>query len=120
MGEIRRRLQEAAKWSHINMLRSRIHFGGHARYILPTLSPSQPVIADEEILCWGTILNLVALFALLCDALFVGFWPFLLFFSLCIACRKYIYIRYMEIKRILNSWSSIIPKTRSTIPSDVG
>ena len=26
------------------------HFGGHARHILPPFSPSQPVIADEEII----------------------------------------------------------------------
>ena len=29
------------------------HFGGHARHIVPPLSPSQPVIADEKISCWG-------------------------------------------------------------------
>ena len=28
------------------------HFGGHARHILATLSPSQPVIANKEIICW--------------------------------------------------------------------
>ena len=29
------------------------HFGGHARHILPPLSPSQPIIADEEIILLG-------------------------------------------------------------------
>lgn len=30
---------------------------GHARDILPPLSPSQPEIADDNITCWGTFLN---------------------------------------------------------------
>ena len=38
-------------------------FGGHARHILPPLSPPQPVIADEEIRCWGTLPKLFHLFA---------------------------------------------------------
>ena len=42
------------------------HFGGQARHILPTLSPSQPVIADEEIICWGTLPKFKAFFAF-CD-----------------------------------------------------
>ena len=29
------------------------HLGGHARHIVPPVSPSQPVIADEKISCWG-------------------------------------------------------------------
>ena len=32
-------------------------FGGHGRHILPPLSPSQPAIAYEETICWGTFLN---------------------------------------------------------------
>ena len=39
------------------------YFGGIRQYILPSLSPSQPVIADESIICWGTFLNLFAFFA---------------------------------------------------------
>ena len=31
-------------------------FRGHARHILTSLSPSQPVSADEEIIRWGTLL----------------------------------------------------------------
>ena len=38
--------------------------GGHARHILPPLSRSQPVIADEEVNCWGTFLNFFAIFVL--------------------------------------------------------
>ena len=55
------------------------YFGGHARHILPTLSPSQPVITDEEIICWGTLLNFFAFFAF-CDIPFLVFSPFLLTF----------------------------------------
>ena len=33
------------------------HLGGHARHILPPFSPSRPVFADEEIICWGTLLK---------------------------------------------------------------
>ena len=40
-------------------------FGGHRRYILPPLSPSQPVIADDNIICWETFLNFCAFFAFL-------------------------------------------------------
>ena len=29
------------------------HLGGHARHIVPHLGPSQSVIADEKITCWG-------------------------------------------------------------------
>ena len=32
-------------------------FGGHAPHTLSSLSPAQPVIADEEIICWGTFLK---------------------------------------------------------------
>ena len=39
------------------------YFGGHRRYFLPPLSPSQPVIADVSIVCWGTFPNLFAVFA---------------------------------------------------------
>ena len=37
------------------------YFGGHRRHNLPPLRPAQPVIADEEIICWGT-LNLFVFF----------------------------------------------------------
>ena len=57
------------------------HFGGHARVILPTLSPSQPVIADDEIICWGTLPKFFAFFAF-CDVLFVLSFFLSLFFSL--------------------------------------
>ena len=48
------------KHAHLDLA----YFGGHARHILPIPSPSQPVIADEEITCWGTLLNFFAFFAL--------------------------------------------------------
>ena len=35
---------------------------GHARDILPPLSPSQPEIADDNITCWGTVLSFFAFF----------------------------------------------------------
>ena len=35
----------------------------HRRYFLPPLSLSQPVIADENIVCWGTFLKFFAFFA---------------------------------------------------------
>ena len=52
----------AALTIYIDLLRSRL-LGGRRRYILPSLSPSQPVIADENIICWGTFLNFYAFFA---------------------------------------------------------
>ena len=55
------------------------HLGGHARHILPPFSPSRPVFADEEIICWGTLLNFFAFFAF-CDIPFLVFSPFLLTF----------------------------------------
>ena len=48
-------------------------FGGHARHILPPLSPSQPVIADGELTFSGSILRL-----------FCCFYSFLVIFSWCL------------------------------------
>ena len=36
---------------------------GHRRYFLPALSPYQAVIADDNVICWGTSLNFLAFFA---------------------------------------------------------
>ena len=52
------------------------HLGGHARHIVPPLSPSQPVIADEKISCWGKEPSRSSLLSLL----FVTF-SFLFFFK---------------------------------------
>ena len=58
------------------------HFGGHARHILSTLSPSQPVNADEEIVCWKTLPKFFAFFAF-CDIhFFICFSPVVFVFSL--------------------------------------
>ena len=47
------------------------HFGGHARRILPPLSPSQSIIADfEQIICWGTLPKFCVFFAF-CDVYFL-------------------------------------------------
>ena len=47
----------------IDLLINLAYFGGHARHILSPLSPSQPVIADGNIICWGTFVNLFTLFS---------------------------------------------------------
>ena len=41
------------------------HFGGHARHIVPPLSPSQPVIADEKMVCSGKECSRSSLLSLL-------------------------------------------------------
>ena len=51
------------------------HFEGHARGVLPPLSPSQPVIADEEIICWGILPKFFAFFVF-CYAFFLLFFLF--------------------------------------------
>ena len=38
------------------------YFGEHSRYILPPLSPPQPAIANDNIICWGALLNFFAIF----------------------------------------------------------
>ena len=51
------------------------NFGEHARHILPPFSPSQPVVADQEMICWGTLPKFFAFFLL-----FVTFFFCFLFF----------------------------------------
>ena len=50
------------------------HFGRHARHSLPSFSPSRPVIADEEIMCWGTLPKFFAFFAFWDVLFFVRFF----------------------------------------------
>ena len=38
------------------------YFGGHRRYIVQSDSPSQPVVADDNTICWGTFLDFFAFF----------------------------------------------------------
>ena len=56
------------------------HFGRHARYIPPPLSPSQPVTADKEFFVgeWGTLPKFFAFFAF-CGVLFSFFYRFSFF-----------------------------------------
>ena len=56
------------------------HFGGHARHIVSPLSPSQPVIAEEETICWGKEPSRTSLFSLLFVTFCVFFPCFFSFF----------------------------------------
>ena len=60
------------------------YFGGHARHILRSLRPSQPVVADEEIVCWGNLPKFFDFFAF-CDV------PFFVFSRFCFTFGKNIH-----------------------------
>ena len=71
-------------------LRSRLLQRTCSAYILASLSPSQPVIADEETICLGTLLKVFGFLLLFDVPSLVFFSPFLLCLDLLIiiACRK--------------------------------
>ena len=65
-------------WTYIDPA----NFGGHSRYIIPPLSPSQPVIADDNILLLGKLPKFLCFLCSLEVRFFVSF-SFLRFFGLC-------------------------------------
>ena len=48
---------------HIETYFDLAHSEGRSRHVLPSLSRSQPVVAVEGIVCWGTLPIVFALFA---------------------------------------------------------
>ena len=66
------------------------HFGGHARHILPPFSHSQPVIADEEMICLGNPPEVIC-FLFFCDVFFFLFPRFLFRCFVFPATRRLLY-----------------------------
>ena len=93
--------------THIDVL-DLAHFGGHPRYILAPLIPSHPVIAEENIICWGTFLNFFAFFAFL--TFFFSFFSRFLVFLLNV--RLMFLIIYSSTTRIAQHSTAQSPCTK--------
>ena len=95
-------------------------FGGHPRYILPHISPSQPVVADNSIICRGIFLNfcLLCLLSLLSWLSFFVVFPFFPVFSYFLYMYEYVIVEYLQQYREHNTAQSPQYKAANQVRAD--